>query len=43
VTKVLGPPWLRVDEVVAALGQARAPDLSHTPPACRGAEGQVPG
>lgn len=42
VTKVLGPPWLRVDEVVAALGQAQAPDLSHVPPACPGAEGQVP-
>jgi len=41
VTKVLGPPWLNVDEVVAALG--RAPDVSHARTAGRGEEGQVPG
>ena len=43
VGKVLGAGWLRVDEVVAALGLPSAPDLAHPQPAWRGEEGQVPG
>jgi energy-coupling factor transport system ATP-binding protein len=43
VGKVLGPGWLRVDEVAAAVGETQAPDLAPPRSACRGEEGQVPG
>jgi energy-coupling factor transport system ATP-binding protein len=43
VTKILGAPWLNVDEVVAALRPTPTPDVPHAPPARRGEEGQVRG